>query len=385
MRGDGAVLVGRGLLLLLGAGLSGAPGLHSAQAGDASQGDRPTSRDGFTSIGPHPDAAEQRTADGRRIRALTGWRGKLYVGFGDSNANTGPIAITPWDPEAEQFVPTGFLADTEAIAVFRPIGERLYAPSDDPHGASDLVFGEPWTNCSVVPGYHLYDVASHDGEELWLCGKSSPKGAGAIWRSLDVGQSWKLSLEVPAPEGLQTSFFFLGVLDGEVWAQAWDYAPRNSRKSAPRATSWRFDGEQWKPGPDLLPESSRTGYGHPGIDRGIGYRPLYFAPARRLVYSNGLGKWMGSRGKSGTSILYAFDGDEVEVVREDALDFAIEGDRLFVLQLDGELHHTRDLVEWERLATAPAGTMSLGFAAGSLYVGGDEAALFRYDGALPVR
>ena len=355
------------------------------QAGAGGAPDEAPPKAGFTFVGAHPDAAAQPHERGRILRTLVEWDGRLHVGFGDTKANTGPIAITPYDPSAGAYVPTGFLADTEAISVLRPIAGKLYAVCEDPKGPSDFAFGEPWANRDAVSAFHLYDVGTLDGSDLWLAGTSAPGSSAVAWRSTDGGATWHASLEEPPPAGHYSWYGFLGAHDGKMWVQAFDWHAKENARSAPREYSMCFDGRSWTRGPDLLPARSSRGYGNDGLDRGFGYRPVEFEPADRMVYSNGLGKYRGVRGGAATSPLYAFDGVEVEVVRDDALDFAVHGERLFVLGLDGEIHHTGDLVEWKALARAPDGAYSLGFALGRLFVGGREGELYRYDGSPPSR
>lgn len=351
--------------------------------GSAGKHTREMARGGFEYIGKHPDAAAQPTVRGRRIRALMGWKGLLHVGFGDTGANTGPIAITPYDPAAQAFQPTGFLADTEAIDIFRPMGEKLYAPCSDPGGVADYVVGEPWENRDPVISYHLWDMGSLGGVDLWLCGKASPAGSSAIWRSTDGGQNWHKSMEEMPPAGCSSRFNFIGVHQGKVWIQTFDWDMQNNSASRSRDYSLVFDGASWQRGLDLLPVPSTIGIGYPELDRGFGHRPVIFPPTGLMVYSNGMGKWRRLSGKVATSPLYAFDGIQTTVVWEDALDHVVAGAHLFALQVDGEIHFTEDLSNWTYLATAPPEALSLGIAAGQLFVGGKEAELYRYDGPLP--
>jgi len=361
--------------------LSGTELAYAQSAVGPVQARTPTS--GFSSIGTHPDAALQPTARGRRIRALEGWNGLLYAGFGDTAANTGPIAITPYDPITQAFLPTGFLADTEAISNFRPLAGSLYAACDDPGGSSDYIVGEPWINRNAVSAYHLWDMGTLTGTDLWLTGMSSPAASAVIWRSTNGGQTWGSSLELAAPANHWSWFAFVGVYHGQVWVQAFDWNFQNFSLSAPRNSSMVFDGTSWTQGPDLLPVKSSRGYGYDGMDRGFGHRPMVFAPLDLMIYSNGLGKYMGVRGYTGTSPLYAFDGTQPVVVWDDALDFIIDGRVLYTLTVDHTIHFTTDLVRWHRLAAAPADTLSIAMAAGRLLAGGDEGRLYRYDGPLP--
>src|SRR5947209_35044 len=96
----------------------------------------------FVLLGTHPQAAQQATAMGRTIQTLVGWNGQIYSGYGDYGANTGPIAITPFDPAAGTFASTPDLTHdlTEQIDISRNICGRLYAPSIDPKGGVSTDF-----------------------------------------------------------------------------------------------------------------------------------------------------------------------------------------------------------------------------------------------------
>ncbi|MFQ5460923.1 MAG: hypothetical protein ACE5EL_09030, partial [Anaerolineae bacterium] len=57
----------------------------------------------FEALPNHPHAVSQPTGRGRRIGALNWWRGRLYSGYGDYGANTGPIFISPFDPTTGRY------------------------------------------------------------------------------------------------------------------------------------------------------------------------------------------------------------------------------------------------------------------------------------------
>lgn len=57
----------------------------------------------FSLVGTHPQAGQQPTTQGKTIMALHAWNGKIYAGYGDVTANTGPIAITPYNPATGMF------------------------------------------------------------------------------------------------------------------------------------------------------------------------------------------------------------------------------------------------------------------------------------------
>ena len=85
----------------------------------------------FQLLGTHPDAAAQGSADGKVLTTLEALNGKMYVGYGDYGANTGPINIRAWDPATESFTPSRLTSLTESIWTYRLLNGKLYAPNND--------------------------------------------------------------------------------------------------------------------------------------------------------------------------------------------------------------------------------------------------------------
>src|SRR5688572_7507248 len=88
------------------------------------------SQDSFKVVGIHPGASAQNTVTGKQIATLFPWKGKLYAGYGDYGANTGPIDIYAFDPDSQQFTFV-WEANTEAIYNFKAYNGRVYAPAID--------------------------------------------------------------------------------------------------------------------------------------------------------------------------------------------------------------------------------------------------------------
>src|SRR5688500_11079232 len=86
--------------------------------------------DSFFVAGIHPAASLQPTVTGKEVRTLFPWNGKLYSGYGDYGANTGPIDIYSFSPDSLTFTYEAE-ANTEAIYNYRAINGMLYAPSID--------------------------------------------------------------------------------------------------------------------------------------------------------------------------------------------------------------------------------------------------------------
>lgn len=343
-RGSG-VLIG----LLLGASLGASGGAAGAQQA------------AFELVGTHPQAAAQRTVTGKTLAALEPWKGRLYAGYGDYGDNTGPIAISPFDPVSGSFEQV-HLSDTEAILNWRPIGDRLFAPSTDRRKSADYSVGEPWADVGSINTTHAYDMVSLDGSDLWLTGSQGSNAA--VWRSLDGGGSWKRMLAVGPDSGIKDDFarfYFAGVLAGRLYVQADNFYGDT------QARSQVFDGSGWAQGPNLLPSS------------GMGWRPVSFGG--QLIYRSF------ERGGS----LLRFDEEITrQTVAWNLPDFTIDGDTLIALTSrmepgvgwkPGPIVRSRDLESWEALAAPPpADATSLAILEGRLYVGAKEARLHRLGG-----
>src|SRR5262245_22692826 len=57
----------------------------------------------FVQITTWFQVVSQATPTGRTIATLVAFRGRIYAGYGDYGANTGPISICGFDPASAQF------------------------------------------------------------------------------------------------------------------------------------------------------------------------------------------------------------------------------------------------------------------------------------------
>jgi hypothetical protein len=176
----------------------------------------------------HPDAVQQPTLRGQSIHTLAYYNGKLYSGYGDYGANTGPIVMNPLDVEANRFLGPESTYRTEAVEALRVLNGKLYAPYTDPMGLSA---GTPdyAVNGAEVNGFdsgHVFDMAATPGN-LWAVG-SGPPDDGIVWRSTDNGETWSVSLRVPVTSvSNPIRIYFIGVANGRVYAQptGWNNVP----------------------------------------------------------------------------------------------------------------------------------------------------------------
>jgi hypothetical protein len=322
----------------------------------------------IASVAVHPDATTQPTATGRTLATLTSFHGKVYAGYGDYGANTGPISLRAFDPRTHQFSDPLLHSETEAIYIFRTLTDRLYAPHIDPSGNAtnggyavldDLVSADR----TPVRAVHIFDIATLTGSDLWMAG--SDGNDAVIWRSDDGGKTWSESLREAPTNVPFTRFYGLIAFRGKLITQKSEYGVQVSKV---------FDGSKWSAGPNLLP---------PG---GILWHPEVFAD--RMVYQT---NHAGIR----ASPLYCFDGQHTEIAlspkavgqsgrgaEQGVYDFTITGDRLYTLAVDEQVQVTRDLKEWRVLAVRPPKqARSLCVCDGRLFIGGTGGEI--YEAPLP--
>jgi hypothetical protein len=307
----------------------------------------------FVSLGRNPYAAAQPTPLGRRLHTLEGWRGELYMGYGDYDENNGPVEVSAYDPRLASFA-SKLRFPSEAIELYRAIGARLYAPAIDPRGdgpSAAVAVGEPeggWSNNKSVFMTHAFDIATLDGADLWLVGARQVHAVAV--RSRDGGRSWATALQVgPRSADAQdfARFHFVFVHAGRLYVQAQDYL------GGMFARSRVWDGGSWEDGPDLRPIPN------------TGAKP--YPLAGQVAYL-------------GTDGLMAFDGRQARLARAPTariVDLTVAGDVLYVL--DGrEVVATTDLARWTPVATAPPKATSIGILDGYLYAGTADSGLYRY-------
>jgi hypothetical protein len=293
----------------------------------------------------HPQAAEQPTARGKTINTLARFQGDLYAGFGDARANTGPIAINPFDVASKTFEGP-FFADTEEIETFRELNGRLFVPHTDTRAGADYSVrpSSGWSQHDAFASLHVFDGAETQGS-LWLCGSSGVNGT--VWRSTDGGATWQLSLSVPPWSGLAGDFvrvYFCAAVRGELHVQ-----PHS--RFAPTPASWEFSVGSWSQAPSL------TG--------GPGYHGEVFN--EELVFQSSL-----------DGDLLTLSDNPRAVSPEPLEDYAVAGDWLYALTQDKVLS-TRDLETWKTIAHPPGSATSIAYADGSLYVGTDHATIAPVD------
>ena len=323
----------------------------------------------FTFLGTHVDAAAQSTSTGRNLHTLQPFNGKIYAGFGDYGANTGPIGIRPFNPTTNAFGSRLLNSGTEAIYIYRNIGGKLYAPHIDPlAGESSGGFAvgtasggnETWADRFPVTALHMYDITSYTGSDLWMAG--SQGNNATAWRSMDGGTTWSIARQLAPVTASFVRFYGIGNYAGSLYLQSSD-----------RADSEVFDGTSWTAGPDLTPNG------------GYMWQPSEFAG--KLVYK--VSHWL--------SPLYGFDGTQASIILNPTgsgggsggtprgiYDYAIADGLIYTLGVDNLVRYSSDLSNWTLLPdAAPTVGRSLTVLNGRLYVGGTDSGLYAYSQIVP--
>src|SRR6185295_5367496 len=338
----------------------------------------------FDLVAIHPEVAQQTTVYGDHIATLKPFKGKLYAGYGDYGANTGPIAVRAFDPSAGAFTDPMLTSQTEAIYIYRELGGKLYAPNIDTRGGgSGYAVGtagnpDTWQDVITVDGVHMFDMNTFNGTDLFQ-GGTAGNGDGIVYRSTDGGATWTESLRMLAgqnldknPNNVDVRIHGLGLYQGKLSADMEQVVLSGSSiyyatgKNA--LPSMVFDGTSWTTGPML----TSSGYmSHPEefagdlvyLTDGLFASPMFAYNGKRAaqIYN--------SKGKNATSD-YIYD-------------YTIADGVLYALTSDEHVVSTTDLKNWSQLPDiAPSGARSSGLLNDVLYVGGKGGDLWRYSDPL---
>lgn len=132
----------------------------------------------------------------RGIKSLKAFNGKIFMGLGDWNDNTGPVKILYYDTKSKKIVSTGTIAD-EAVETFHIIDNTLYTTGTDPKAAwgygSYYQYNETdnkWEQHQNNNGWkHIFNIIKFD-DKLFLCGSVNGKQT-PIQYSEDNGNTFK--------------------------------------------------------------------------------------------------------------------------------------------------------------------------------------------------
>lgn len=302
----------------------------------------------MTFVAQHPWAAAQPTNAGRQLSELQVHEGKVWAGYGDYAANTGPIELASVDPTSGEGFESSMTVDTEAILNIRVLDDSVVAPATDPRAQADYAIGEPWLQARPLGATHVFDSASLGGD-LWMVGS---QGADAIaWRSTDHGSSWNEELRVAPTSGRSNDFqrfYFAATLQGRLYVQAVSYS------GGAADTSLVYEGGQWQTGPDMLPV-------------GLGWSPEVVGDS--VVYQ--------SSGQGRGSTLLSFDGLQARQ-HGSAFDVESAGGSAWMLDTEGRILQSTDLKRWKTVVQGPADGRSLAVDGDNIYVGTASSELWSY-------
>lgn len=324
----------------------------------------------FEYVGTHPQASTETTDKAKMIQSLEGWNGKMYIGYGDWDANTGPVAMTPFDPSTGSFASTSeYIAPTEAIETFRVVDGKLYAVHVDPRGGISSAYsvatksssGASWSLGSGVKVTHAYGFSEGlSSSEMFLAGQVD-EGSGSnevakIFRSTDGGATWSESLSVPSRGGYNR-MTFVAKFGGKIYAQRMSMT--DFQGSNPEMEAWAFNGSRWSKANPIAAYQPTDG--------------TEFA-----------GKLIMKSSTSGGNLL-AYDGRKTTRLRSSIRDYVIGGDGyLYVLgyvydsgSYTQVVTRTKDLSTWENVTYAPKNSSALGYLDGTLYIGTFDSELYR--------
>lgn len=176
-----------------------------------------------------PGLAEQATAHGQILGTLFAFDGRVHLGYGDYSANTGPIAMSAWDPALGGFADMGTLP-TEEVLWLRAGDGALYAPAIDPDGHEESG-GVYRLDCGATQWYvappidgavHVYDVAAR-GDTIYTSTGSLTGAPALLLSSRDHGESWtELLRRESAPERF-SRIYFVGATPSLLFASGRDH------------------------------------------------------------------------------------------------------------------------------------------------------------------
>jgi hypothetical protein len=321
----------------------------------------------FTLLGTHPQAAAQTTSNGKRIGTLKAFNGKIYAGFGDYNANTGPIAITPFDPATNSFVSSPeVIQGTQMIGTYRTINGKLYSPSIDVRGANfaagDLSNGSlTWkqyakgvTDQQGPAMIHVFDINTLTGTDIWIAGSSGSDAT--LFRSTDGGTTWTEMLRIAGDATTYHRFYSIVVLNSKLYVQPFDVLNGSVQTAG---SSRVYSNGTWSTGPKLT-----TGYNV--------WDPEQIAG--KVVYFN----WALVDGVS-PQCLTVFNGSSLSTSCPSGTtltNYNVVDNTLYALGLNGKIYSTTDLITWYEQGTAPYGTSSITAMNGKIYVGTVDSKLY---------
>jgi WD40-like Beta Propeller Repeat len=293
----------------------------------------------YTALGTHPHAATQPTLIGQVLRKLYVYNNKIYVAYGDTVTNTGPIAINAYDLTTRSFTGSLLTVQTEALNKYREIDGALYSPTIDPvsSGPAGFARGEPWINTTPITARHIFDMASYNGA-LYASGAEGLDGV--VWRSTDNGVSWTVAYSESSPYTTNVRYNWIINYNNKLYTQA----------AVSDGAVRIFDGTSWTSGTtEQIATNDET--------------PITFG-GKIITKMNGLSTFDGTT----LSTVAAFTGA--------AKDFYSADGYLYVLRTDNTVARTNNLMAWQELGVGPSASASIAVFSNRIYIGTTDSKIY---------
>jgi hypothetical protein len=337
-------------------------------------------------LGQDATIAAESTALAQSIGCLTPYDGKIYLGYGDSQNDTGPTSVRSYEPGVGFATEVSNVA-TEAMRTNRVVDGDLWMLSNDARGSNntnpDYVHfdGSTWTTVDDddIWAAHVYDICDFGGD-LFLAGSACNSGGAAcvpgthstpaaVWRSTDGGSTWAQVLSVSG----RHRAYFIFPLNGYVWVQTIYLASgANALDSVARRSS---NGTSWSNSSvNLLPQNE-----------GCGWKPYVIGSQAAYLTKPGTGEDHSTFTiiNNADNYLTVFDGSTT-VTEKTAIgtvyDHHFDGTTLYVLTQAQEILTTTDLSTFTEVTDdAPAAGRSICVDdEGVIYVGTTDSHLWKF-------
>jgi hypothetical protein len=342
--------------------------------------------------GTHPHATAQPTPLGRTLADTRGWHGRVYFAYGDLELNTGPIAISSYEPTTMTWQDhpigyrdptTGALQSSDTFAThvierFIPIGDNLWAPAGQPDfrpfgesAAPEYAIGSAtheWNEVDIAPdSIHVVDAVERAPNEILVTGSglfhdrgTAPDGpllaGGYVWRSVDGGPFTQIFPTFGATA-----------------------ADDNVDRSGAWITGAALGGVAYLDEASAIYTVDGTGMTCCSVQPlGQFLRPVTFAG--RIVFAD-LGQLFAFDGAKLTNLafpLFVSQGRYQGSPQSLSLFQATEG-HLLAVNEGGDVMMTTDLSTWSCIGKAPADAASIGSLDGVVYFGGIESRVYSFE------
>lgn len=195
----------------------------------------PTPLDGWELMPEHPGRAGKRARRGKEgdpdISSLLAHEGRVYIGHGDWNMNSGPTDVVSLDPASGTYMVHAEAVPADGISRFRVLDGVVVGLFTDPVGYWEV--SQPLVRVDGGPvgpasGLHFLDAESIGGV-WWVCGSSlqaDGTGAAAVWWSTDQGATWTREWLPPnvSPGTYHRAWHIGATATGDVAVDVWPAA-----------------------------------------------------------------------------------------------------------------------------------------------------------------